>query len=176
MSDVTGAEPGPADGDRPNRRGLLVLGLLALVVALLAGTVALGFGAWQRHQDQSARDGAVQAARQTVLNFVSISASTIDRDLERVSSGATGEFAEQFDGGKPRVKEVVVDAKVRSTGRVLESAVVSSDRDSAAVLVVVDGTVINTNAPKGQLRHYRIRVDMAKENDAWRVAKLTFVG
>jgi Mce-associated membrane protein len=177
MSDQTGADPDPTDGDaRPDRRGIVVLGLLGLAVLLLAGAAFLGYGAIQRYQDTSARDAAVQAARKTVLNFVSISAATIDRDLERVSDGATGEFAEQFDSGKPRVKEVVVEAKVRSTGRILESAVVSSDRDSAAVLVVVDGTVVNTNAPKGQLRHYRIRVDMAAEKGAWRVAKLNFVG
>jgi transposase-like protein len=44
------------------------------------------------------------------------------------------------------------------------------------VLVAVDGTVVNVSAPKGQLRHYRIRVDLAKEKSAWRVSKLTFVG
>jgi Mce-associated membrane protein len=111
-----------------------------------------------------------------VLNFVSISAATIDRDLARISAGATGDFADQFDRGKPRVKTTVVENKVTSVGKVLESAVVSSDRDSAVVLVVADATVTNSSAPKGQLRHFRIQVDLAKVKDAWRVSTLKFVG
>jgi Mce-associated membrane protein len=163
-------------GGRSSRRGFGVLGLLIVAVALLATAVVLGVSARDRQGDDRARADAVQAARQTVLNFVSISSGTIDRDLQRVSDGATGQFAEEFNKGKPQVKDVVVKNRVKSTGRILESAVVSSDRDSAAVLVAVDGTVVNVSAPKGQLRHYRIRVDMAKEKNAWRVSKLTFVG
>jgi Mce-associated membrane protein len=60
---------------------------------------------------------------------------------------------------------------------VLEAALVpGADRDSASALVVVDATVTNVSAPKGQLRHYRIRVDLVKVSDAWRVTTLKFVG
>jgi Mce-associated membrane protein len=174
-------EPAPGDRTDPpaggsDGRGYLVLGLLTLAAALLVTSGALAVSAGSRYVREGARADAVQAARQTVLNFVSISSGTIDRDLQRVSDGATGEFADEFNKGKAQVKDVVIKNKVNSTGRVLEAAVVSSDRDSAAVLVAVDGTVVNVSAPKGQLRHYRIRVDLAKEKSAWRVSKLTFVG
>jgi Mce-associated membrane protein len=182
MSSETGHEPTPTDpvteaGETAgSRRGLLALVLGVVVVVLLATTVTLGIRAFERYRDDSARTDAVRAARQTVLNFVSISAATIDRDLARISAGATGDFADQFDRGKPRVKTTVVENKVTSVGKVLESAVVSSDRDSAVVLVVADATVTNSSAPKGQLRHFRIQVDLAKVKDAWRVSTLKFVG
>jgi Mce-associated membrane protein len=190
MSDLTGPEPerpvaGPAADDAPGaavasasgrRRGWLVLTLLVLVIALAATSVWLAVGAYNRGEDAAARADALQASRQTVQNFVSISAATIDRDLQRVSDGATGDFADEFGRGKAQVKSVVVANKVASEGQVLESAVVSSDRDSASVLVIVDAKVTNVSAPKGQLRHYRIKVDLAKVDNDWRVATLKFVG
>ncbi|MCW2610463.1 MAG: hypothetical protein JWM15_1709 [Cryptosporangiaceae bacterium] len=165
----------PDEGPSP-RRGYLVLGLIALVLVL---AVVTGFqikSASDRHQAEAATADAVRAARLTVQNFVSISAGTIDRDLARVSAGATGDFADEFARGKAEVKTVVVRNKVSSTGKVMEAAVASSDRDSAKVLVVVDATVVNVNAPKGQLRHYRISVDLAKVKGDWRVTTLKFVG
>jgi Mce-associated membrane protein len=175
MSTVTD-EPDKSGEGTPPRRGYLVLGLIALVLVLAGLTVWQTVRAVDRHREEAATADAVRAARLTVQNFVSISAATIDRDLKRVSDGATGDFADEFDRGKAQVKSVVVANKVRSDGKILEAAVASADKDSARVLVVVDATVINAKAPKGQLRHYRISVDLAKVKDDWRVATLKFVG
>jgi Mce-associated membrane protein len=180
MSTVTDEEqetaPYVPDEAASPRRGYLVLGLIALIVVLAGLTGWQGYEAVQRSRAEAATADAVRAARLTVQNFVSISAATIDRDLKRVSDGATGDFADEFERGKAQVKTVVVANKVRSTGTILEAAVDTSDKDSARILVVVDATVINVNAPKGQLRHYRISVDLAKVKDDWRVSTLKFVG
>jgi Mce-associated membrane protein len=174
MSTVT-HEDEPVEEPSP-RRGYLVLGLIALVVALAVLTAFLAVRTVDRQRSEAATADAVRAARLTVQNFVSISAPTIDRDLARVADGATGDFADEFERGKAQVKSVVVANKVTSTGKVLEAAVDTADKDSARVLVIVDATVVNVNAPKGQLRHYRISVDLAKVKDNWRVATLKFVG
>jgi Mce-associated membrane protein len=50
------------------------------------------------------------------------------------------------------------------------------DTDSAQVLVVADATITNTAAPDGQLRHYRIKLDMVRVGDAWLTAGLQAVG
>jgi Mce-associated membrane protein len=180
MSSETGPEDTPAaartDDRAAARRGVLAAALVVVIV-VLGGLVGwLGFRAYERRQDDSARTQAVAAARQSVQNFVSLSAATIDRDLDRVSSGATGDFADQFDTAKARVKSLVVTNKVRQIGSVVDAAPVASDRDSATVLVVADATTYNVSAPKGQLRHYRVQVDMAKIKGAWRVSTLQFVG
>jgi Mce-associated membrane protein len=180
MSTVTHTDqvtaPSEPDEEISPRRGYLVLGLIALVVGLAVLTGWQGYEAVQRSRADASTADAVRAARLTVQNFVSISAATIDRDLKRVSDGATGDFADEFERGKAQVKSVVVANRVRSSGKVLEAAVDTADKDSARVLVVVDATVVNANAPKGQLRHYRISVDLAKVKGDWRVATLKFVG
>ena len=44
------------------------------------------------------------------------------------------------------------------------------------MLVIVDAVVQNTAEPNGQLRHYRIKLDLVREKDRWLTADLQFVG
>jgi Mce-associated membrane protein len=150
-------------------------------VVLLAGLVATGLFA-KRWYDQSqlaaARDGAVAAARQTAVNFVSISASTVDRDLQRIADGATGDFKDEFTKDQNQVKSAVVTNKVDSKGTVLRAGLVSANRHTVVVLLAVDATVKNTSAPDGRLSHYRIEMTMSRDAHSghWLVAQLQFVG
>jgi Mce-associated membrane protein len=126
----------------------------------------------------AAHQAALAAAKQTTVNFVSVSASSVDRDLQRISAGATGEFQEQFTRGGPQVRTAVVENKVESRGSVLRAGLVSGDRRSAVVLVAIDATVKNVNAPNGRASHYRIQVDMTRDERSatWLVSRLQFVG
>jgi Mce-associated membrane protein len=166
-------------GGWPMRRWRLVVA--ALVVAL-AGTLAAAGVFGQRwyadRQLDAARQQAMAAAKQVTLNFVSISASTVDHDLQRIVAGATGEFRDEFTRGMPQVRAAVVENNVESRGSVLRAGLVSADRDSAVVLVAIDATVKNVRAPDGRMSHYRIQVDMAKDTKSgkWLVSRLQFVG
>jgi Mce-associated membrane protein len=152
---------------------LLALGVLALAVA---GAAWSGFRLWSRHSVERDHAAAVAAARQFTIDFVSISASTVDSDLQRVTTGATGDFADEYARGKTQVRAAVVENEVRSDGTVLRAGLVSGDSDSAVVLVAVDATVSNVKAPQGRAAHYRIKVDLVKEDGRWLVSKLEFVG
>jgi len=155
------------------RLRLLILGVLALAVA------AAGWSGWRWHSREAAeRDhaAAVAAARQFTVDFVSISASTVDADIQRVTSGATGDFAGEYTRGKTQVRAAVVENEVQSQGTVLRAALVSGDTDSAVVLVAADATVRNVKAPQGRPSHYRVKVDLVKEEGRWLVSKLEFVG
>ena len=77
------------------------------------------------------------------VNFVSISAASVDRDLQRIAAGATGDFKDEFTRGQPQVRAAVVENKVDSRGSVLRAGLVSGDRRTAVVLVAVDATVKN---------------------------------
>jgi len=166
-------------GSRPLRRWRL---LVAVLAAALAGALvtAGSYGArwYADRQLDAARQQALAAAKQLTLNFVSISASTVDRDLERIVAGATGEFKDEFTRGMPQVRAAVVENNVESRGTVLRAGLVSADRDSAVALVAIDATVKNARAPDGRLSHYRIQVDLAKDaqSGAWQIARLQFVG
>ena len=138
----------------------------------------LGRRWYDQRQLAQASAEALAAARQTCVNFVSISASTVDADLKRISDGATGEFKDEFTQDTAQVKAAVVQNKVDSHGTVLRAGIVSADKHSAVVLVAVDATVKNTSAPDGRLSHYRIQVNMARDaaSGRWLVAQLQFVG
>jgi Mce-associated membrane protein len=152
------------------------LTLSLVLVAVLAAAGVFARQIYDQQQLDSARQHALAAARQATVDFVSISAATIDRDLQRISDQATGEFKDEFTQDMPQVRSAVVENKVDSQGTVLRAAIVSSSRTSAVVLVAVDATVKNTNAPDGRLSHYRIRVTMAAQSGHWLVSKLDFVG
>jgi Mce-associated membrane protein len=163
----------PRDRGRLATWSLLVL----LAAALVAGV--LGGQRWYAHRQlDQAHQAALAAARQATVDFVSVSASTVDRDLQRIQAGATGEFADEFTRGTAQVRAAVVDNKVESQGTVLRAGLVSGDLDSAVVLVAVDATVKNVRAPDGRPSHYRIQVDLAKDahSGRWLVSRLQFVG
>lgn len=157
--------------------GLVVTaGVLAvlLVGGLALGTV-FGLDAYHKRQDDTARNGALSAAKTTVSNFMSVSASSVDRDLKRTLSGATGDFKREYQNGMAQTKAAVVENKVDSKARVLWAGVVTSKDKSATVLVAMDATVKNTNAPDGRRAHYRVQVTMAEQDGRWLVSKLDFV-
>jgi Mce-associated membrane protein len=172
-------DPAPAAGDTPvrRRRGLVAALGIALVAVLVALAV-IGNRWYDQRQLATARQEALAAARQTTVNFVSVSAATVDRDLQRVTAGATGDFKDEFTRGAPQVRAAIVENNVDSRGSVLRAGLVSSDRDSAVALVAVDATVKNVKAPQGRLSHYRIQVDLARDakSGRWLVSKLQFVG
>ncbi|NUT33622.1 MAG: hypothetical protein HOV79_11170 [Hamadaea sp.] len=185
------ATPTPAaDGDRgtesaasgvqPGKRhGLPVTRVLVLVLVLaFAAAAYAGHGWWNARKLETAHAEAIAAGRQLATNFVSISAATVDADLARIATGATGEFGEEFGRSMPTVRSAVLENKVQSTGTVLRAGLVSGDVDSAVVLVAVDATVKNVKAPDGRVSHYRIQVDLTRDpaSGAWLAAKLQFVG
>ncbi|WP_345637763.1 hypothetical protein [Rugosimonospora acidiphila] len=171
-------DSGYAGGGGASWRPRLLAG--ALVVLLVAGLGAAGLlarGWYHQRQLDDARQAALAAGRQTTVNFVSISASTVDRDLKRIADGATGQFKDEFAQDTAQVRAAVVANKVKSTGTVLRAAVVSANLRSAVVLIAIDATVKNTSAPDGRLSHYRIQVNLSRgASGRWLVAQLQFVG
>ncbi|MFG2057558.1 hypothetical protein ACGFI9_26410 [Micromonospora sp. NPDC048930] len=168
----------PAAPGAPARGRALVALLVVLLAAALAGAGVYGHRWYvDRATDQAHRE-AVAAARQAAVNFVSVSAASVDRDLQRVTAGATGDFKDEFTRGQAQVRAAVVENKVQSQGSVLRAGLVSGDRRHAVVLVAVDATVKNAKAPDGRPSHYRIQLDLVRDDDSgeWLVSKLQFVG
>ena len=178
----TAPKPSAAGPSSPAQRGRLAIVLCVVLGLLLAGalaaTVAMGRRWYDHRQLDAAQQAALAAAKQTTVDFVSISAATVDRDLQRIAAGATGEFKDEFTRGLSQVRSAVVENNVESRGEVLRAGVVSGDRDSALVLVAIDATVKNKGAPEGRLSHYRIQVDVAldRASGKWLVSRLQFVG
>jgi Mce-associated membrane protein len=160
-------------------RGRWAVRLLAVALAgALAAAGVLGRQWYDQRELDTARQQALAAARQMTVDFVSISAASIDQDLKRIADGATGEFRDELTRDMPQVRAAVLENKVQSKGTVLRAALVSADAHSAVALVALDATVQNTNAPNGRLSHYRIQVSLARDagSGRWLVSQLQFVG
>lgn len=169
--------------ERQRRTWRVVNIVLAVLLVVTASTAAVaggiaGYSAYREHQIREGHRAASAAARQVVVDFLTISAASVTRDLRQVLDGSTGEFRKQYQAGMSEVRTAVVENKVSSTGRVLRSGVVSGDADSAVVLVAVDARITNVRSPKGRKAHYRVQVDMVyhESRDRWLVSRLEFVG
>jgi Mce-associated membrane protein len=150
--------------------------LAALCLALAAAVVFVGRWYGDRQLDR-AHQQAIAAAKQTTVDFVSVSAGSVDRDLQRIVAGSTGDFRDEFTRGQSQVRAAIVENNVDSRGTVLRAALLSGDRRHAVVLVAVDATVRNTKAPEGRQSHYRIQVELGRAGSGrWLVSRLQFVG
>ncbi|MBW8821872.1 MAG: hypothetical protein JF598_27610, partial [Streptomyces sp.] len=118
---------------------LVVVVVLALVAAALAVT---GFS-HRRHREalDEARTQALAAGRQAIINLDAISATTLDADLKRVEGVSTGKFKELFTKSEATLRDLYPKQKTASTGTIQAAAVVSSDLDTATLLIASDRSV-----------------------------------
>ncbi|MGB8649796.1 MAG: hypothetical protein WCD35_03955 [Mycobacteriales bacterium] len=158
------------------RSRVLVVVLGALVLVLAASSIALAFVAKAHRDDraalENARQSALTAGRQAIVNLDAISVTTIDSDLDRVLAGATGQFKDQFSKARADLKQLVLARKTVSSGTILSAGVVRADTDSATVLVAVDRLVKDTTSADGVTAHDRWRLDLEKHGGRWLVADL----
>ena len=171
-------------GDEPvSRRGLNIgLYLLALLLAC-----ACVFGAvlvLHQHDDrqraaaeQERYGDVLAAAREEIDAFVNIDYRDAQKSIDAVAAGATGAFAKQYDSSAKDVLHILTRAKSVMDGKVLWAGVVDADPDSASVIVATTGTVANTSTDnKPVARQFRIKVDLVREDGAWKTSNVEFVG
>jgi Mce-associated membrane protein len=161
----------------PARYGrALTWGLAVALVLLLASSGYLAVQTYKRGEEEQRRQDIVAAARQTAVNFTSLDYRRYDQDSENVLKGATGDFKRQFKGQTKQLTKLVAANKSVSQGRVIEAGIARADERSARVLVVADSKVTNTAVKKGQVRNYRLQLDLVLENGRWMVSDVEFVG
>lgn len=160
----------------PSRRALVVaaLSLLALGALVVCGLYGRQYLDARAQVEQ--RAAVLAQARQIGVNFVTLDYRTFDRDVEMVLDGATGSFRESFRSGVEQTRTLVEQNESVSTGEVSEAALVTSDDDSATVLLVLDTEVTNTANPQPVARHYRVRLELTRVADQWLANDLQFVG
>lgn len=158
---------------------------LAVLVVMIVVTLAVSTVFAVRAQlaggsaaaDEARREAVLSAARQQALNFTTIGYKTVDKDIDRVIDGSTGDFKASYEQNRKTIKETVTKNKSTSKGQVLSAGVKTVDADSAVALVVVDAQVTNVAHKKPTLQNYRMQFDLAKlENGKWLVSGVEFVG
>lgn len=121
-----------------------VLGLFSLVVIVVA-VIAVGvFGVgavrayWPGNQTEQARDGAVAAAEQAMLNVSSIDPQTLDEWDDRLDGSFTGEARQQIEEQFGPFREPIAQAgDLRLTSRLVRSAPTEVDAEAGTAQVLV---------------------------------------
>ena len=151
----------------------------AVAMVLAAGLVAVATLLLLRLNDANAeedsRQSALQVARQVAVGLTTVSKDTAQQDVSHLMDMATGSFKDQFAQQADVFRKVVQQASVTSKGTVAEAGVSSVDGDTVTVLAAVSATVQNADAPSGEQRQYRMKMQLQHDGDRWLVSDLEFV-
>lgn len=152
------------------------------MAALTLALVALGAASGLLHRHEQAagsaagQQAALSAAKAVALELSTIGAGNAAAHLERLATLSIGEFHDQLSGYSPILQKILQAGNVSSQGTVTAAGIERHDADTATVLVTVSTTVTNSQLPSGQLRGYRLSVELRRSGTQWLAAKVDDVG
>ncbi|GAB3048111.1 hypothetical protein GCM10027053_02710 [Intrasporangium mesophilum] len=161
-------------GRRPSARVLWAT-TAVLVLAVVGVALTLGRATWTDQRAADDRAAALAAGRQIAVNFVTVSAAAFDTDTRRVLDDATGSFKKEYEATLAQLKPVVTANHTDSRVERAEAALVSADDHSAKVIVGIVAPTTNSATTTPEKKTYRLRLDLVKVGDAWKVSALDFV-
>ncbi len=152
-------------------------GLVVALLALLVATALVLAGRDEVDADRTAAQQEVAgAARAQALAFLTVDHRDMDPLVDAVLEGATGDFAEQYASQRATLTREAVRTEATSTPEVVSLGVGDQDDDTATVLVAANSTVTNTGTgAEGQVRYYRLRLELVREGGRWLTDDLRFV-
>jgi Mce-associated membrane protein len=164
--------PDPVD---PRRRPPLPLILCLIAAVVFAGySAVMHFGVHAQYQRiahvRAGAAGEIGALTATILSY---SPDTVEADVETAKSHLSGDFLTTF--GDLSSREIVPKAKqdaVSAQWEVTGASLVSADEDSAAVLVLLHGTVTSLAAPEPEQLISSVRVRADRVGDSWSISGL----
>lgn len=168
----------PAAAGSRALRGLVVPLIAALAaVALLAST---GYMLWQHHtagQERRQQAEYAAAARQGVINLMSVDFATAKDTVQRVIDGSTGRFRSNFEETADDFVKAVQEEKIVTRASVNDAAVESVNGDTAVVLVSATSEREGPQAPKEQQqpRVWRVVVTLQRDGDQMKMSGVDFV-
>jgi Mce-associated membrane protein len=146
-----------------------------LLCALLA---ASGFMLWQGHQASERRAQQAEfaaAARQGVVNLMSLDFNHGDADIKRLIDSTTGQFRDDFEKSQNDFLSVMKDAKVVTKADVKATAVDNMTKDSADVMVAASSQISNSASATQPARGWRLNVTVQRDNGQLKMSKVEFV-
>ena len=163
---------GPPPRRQPHRTlvAALALGITAVLVAGMAGVVALLFAQQSHAQAEDARDQRfVDTASQTVVNMFSYTQNDIDESVNRFVDGISGPLRDMMSQGNnvENLKAIFRDTNASSEAVINGAALEKIDEtaDNASVLVSVRVTVTNLDGVNSPSKPYRLRVIVHEDDN-----------
>ena len=154
--------------------------LLQIAVVAVTTLVAAGYMVWQHQQSAQQRQNAaefVAAARQDVVNLMSMDFNKAEESVQRVLDDSTGKFRANFDETSDEFIKAIRDEKILTTATINDAAVDSMTADSAVVLVSATSQREGKQAPKDQQqpRVWRVVITLEREGDQIKMSGVEFI-
>ncbi len=183
----TEIDPEPAvalDIPTPQRRRFHIPGLKAAAVTLaallIAGSLAgTGYMMWQHRKAADQQHSAAEfaaAARQGVVNLMSMDSTAAKESVQRVIDNSTGKFQANVKDGADDLIKAMQDAKVVTKVTVNDVAVEKIEGDSAVVLVAATSERSDAKAPQAdkQPRVWRVIITVVRDGGQIKVSDVEF--
>lgn len=162
--------PAEADASRARSRVSLPVVLAAVALVLAVTCAVLRWLIVAQDQSDTARDEAVQAAKEITAEMLSYETETVDQQLTAARDRMTGEFLGKYSA---MINEVVPAAhaqQIAAVAEVLRAGVVSAKPDSAELVLFVNQSVqVGNNMP--QKTASVARATLVKEGDRWMLSE-----
>jgi Mce-associated membrane protein len=174
------AEPEPEDRRRLRlpRVSLAVLGATLVVLLILGFLGAGGYMMWQHRQNVAEQQRSAEfaaGARQGVVTLMSLDFNRAEDDVKRILENTTGDFRKDFESQAEDFAQVAQESKVVTEATVNAVAVQSMTQNTARVLLAVTTRVSNVQSQTQEPRSWRLAVDVARDGDQIKLAKVEFV-
>jgi len=173
--------PPPQAPSRQPTSTLMSTAAVAVTTLVTAGLLAAtGYMLWQHHKTAQQRHSAaefVAAARQDVVNLMSMDYNKAQESVQRVLDGSTGKFKANFDETADEFAKALRDEKIITSATVNDAAVDSMTGDSAVVLVSATSRREGKQAPKDQQQPqvWRVVLTLEREGDQIKMSGVEFV-
>jgi Mce-associated membrane protein len=173
-----------------NRTNLFaVLGILAVLVA--GGVTAIVVNAnrdsdtaTQQQQTTTAnadtraaaeRDAAIKAGTEIAATLTTLDYKTVDQDLDRWESLATGDLLTQLKSNRTQSAQAVTDAQTTSKGTVLSAALAELDRDKGTARMLAAVSVDVTAGGEPSTKRQRLSVTLTRTPNGWKASAIDTV-
>lgn len=152
---------------------VLVVLIVGLVVAI--GSVLTSRGSTNERLTAAQHEVAA-AARAETLAFLTVDYRNMGPLVEAVLDGATGEFAKQYGARREELEREAVRTEATSTAEVVSLGIGDQDDGNATVLVAANSRVTNTRTgDEGEVRYYRLRLELVRDGERWLTSDVQFV-
>jgi Mce-associated membrane protein len=173
--------PPPQAPSRQPTSTLMSTAAVAVTTLVTAGLLAAtGYMLWQHHKTAQQRHSAaefVAAARQDVVNLMSMDYNKSQESVQRVLDGSTGKFRANFDETADEFAKALRDEKIITSASVNDAAIDSMTGDSAVVLISATSRREGKQAPKDQQQPqvWRVVLTLEREGDQIKMSGVEFV-
>ena len=167
----------------PPPGGLLRTVTVAVTTLLTAGLLgATGYMVWQHQKAADLRRSAAEftaAARQDVINLMSMDYTRAQESVQRVLDNSTGKFRANFDETADEFVKALQDEKIVTTATINDAAVEldSMTDEFAVVMVSATSRREGRQAPKEQQQPqvWRVLLTLERDGDQIKMSDVEFV-